>query len=124
MNLNTLVLIVGLIGTCGSIFYTAGQQTKRIDEIEAWQDRHDELHKEAAASYAARLAAIDGRVEANASEARRIENLTYRTTVLEQNQAATQRSLSELKDQLNTLGGDIRVIREILERVGQAQIRK
>ena len=117
LNLHTVVLLVGLVATIGGAFYTAGQQAKRVDGIDERIDGHDNLHKEKGAEFAAKFADVYARLRAVDAEARRIENLSYRTTVLEQGAENTQRALGEVKEQLNTLSADIRVMREILTRM-------
>lgn len=121
LNLNTVVLVVGLLGTIGGAFYTAGQQAKRVDNIDAWVQGHEDLHKAKGAEFSAKFADIYARFRTNDQELQRIENLSYRTTVLEQGAANTQRALSEVKDQLNTLSADIRVMREILTRMDKGR---
>jgi hypothetical protein len=117
LNLNTIVLIVGLVATIGGAFYTAGQQSKRVDEIDKWRSDHEVLHREVGADIAGKFADVYARIRANDAETRRIENLSYRTTVLEQGAESTQQALGEVKEQLNTLSADIRVMREILTRM-------
>lgn len=117
LNLNTVVLLVGLLGTIGGAFYTAGQQAKRVDNIDSWITGHEDTHKTTAAEFAGKFADIYARFRTSDQELQRVENLSYRTTVLEQGAANTQRALSDVKDQLNTLSADIRVMREILTRM-------
>lgn len=124
LNLNTLVLIVGLVATIGGAFYTAGLQAKRVDNIDEWVDAHGETHRVKDAEFAAKFADIYARFRTYDQELQRIENLSYRTTVLEQGAASTRQALGEVKDQLSTLSADIRVMREILTRMDKARVVK
>lgn len=47
---------------------------------------------------------------------RKYENLAYRITVQEQGSQTLARSVEELKAAVNSQSGDIRVMREILQR--------
>lgn len=117
VNLNTIALLLTLVVSVGGGFYFAGQQTKRLDGLDTWVERHDQLQATRSADMAAKFADANARITSNQVEARKIDNLAYRTTVLEQGAANTQKSLGDLKEQLGSLSADIRVVREILQRM-------
>lgn len=138
-NLNTIIMVIGFIigilvyGITIGIFVSKTQEadTKfsreiaRIDERsnqrrseteQRWRD-HDQLHKDRAADNAAKAAKDEERFRNIENEVRKIDQLTYRLTVQEQGAANLTKSVEELKVTVNGQASDLRVIREILQRL-------
>jgi uncharacterized coiled-coil protein SlyX len=97
-NLNTFVLLVGLVFTFGKVFYDVGQAASDIGAIVAGNAHRD-----------AKIVALE-------QDTRQLDNLAYRMAVQEQGTTTLSRSVEELKNTMNTLGADIRVMKEILTR--------
>ncbi len=142
-NLNTIIMLVGFligiltwgvsigifIGKVNEIDARFTREIARIDDRseqrrlengQRWRD-HDQLHKDRAAENAAVDAKNDERIRGLETEARKLENLTYRVTVLEQSGANLTKSVEELKSALNSQASDIRIIKEIVEQMREAQ---
>jgi len=59
----------------------------------------------------------DARISTVEADVRKYDNLVYRITVVEQTNAAVTQKLDDLQQAVNTQSGDIRVMREILQRL-------
>lgn len=116
-NLNTIVTLVGFAGgliAWGATLGTFSADMKSletklgtyINERSVSDSRVDEWRK-----------GVDG-------ETRKIDNLSYRVTVVEQNAAQANQSLQELKAVVNGQAADIKVMRVILEQMREAQFQK
>lgn len=119
-NVTTVIALVMFLVSIGGWFYTVGRgaenlQSERV-RVDTWIANHEQLHKDRLATVSAIEARVDQRLSALEVTARKQENIEYRVTVVEQGSANLARSVEELKATVNTLGTDIRVIREILER--------
>ena len=55
------------------------------------------------------------------SEVRKIDQLSYRVTVTEQATTSTATAIKELQSLVSQQAGDIKVVREILQRIEAAQ---
>lgn len=112
-NITTVVALVLFVATAGGWFYANGQTNQKF---ESWVANHEQLHKDRQAVVTADTARHDTRLGAIETALRKVDNLEYRMTVQEQGSANLARSVEELKATVNSLGTDIRVIREIVER--------
>lgn len=99
VNVNTLVNVLGFLIVIASMGASWGQLTGRLDEQDRVVTRHG------------------AQIENLRGEIGKIDNLTYRVTIVEQSQSDLARSVTELKDLVNGQGTDLRVIREVLNRV-------
>ena len=112
-----LTLLVSLVG------WTASAATFRasVDEMgrkyDGWIANHEQMHKDRLATVTGIEARTDQRIASLEEEVRKIDGLAYRLTVQEQGSANLARSVEELKTSVNSLGTDIRVMREILQRL-------
>lgn len=84
---------------------------------------HEQYHKERLAE----VKSVEGRTEERfrsiESEVRKIDNLTYRTAAAEQTTATTSAAIKDLQSLVSAQSGDIKVIREILQRLEAGQRR-
>lgn len=96
-----------------------------IDRVEREQGArwtaHDALHKDRLADVKANEARTDERFKAIEGEVRKIERLDYRLTVTEQTSNTTANAIKELQSTLSETSGDLKVVREILQRIEAAQ---
>lgn len=99
INVNTLVNVLGFLIVIAGMGASWGQLTGRLDEYDRVATRHG------------------AQIENLRSEIGKIDNLAYRVTVVEQSQSELARSVKELKDLVNGQGTELRVIREVLNRV-------
>jgi hypothetical protein len=119
-NLNTLVLLGGIVVGLASTAFTWGTFANRLENADAkttdWITRHENLHRERQSQIQTADARLDVRITQLEGEARKIENLGYRITVAEQSNINTGKSIEQLTKTVNEQSTDIRVMREIIER--------
>ncbi|MGF0540581.1 hypothetical protein ACQQ2Q_21510 [Agrobacterium sp. ES01] len=120
-NLNTVLQLVTLtITLVGGV--TVWVNTRRdIDELQSWKTGHESYHKECLAELKAGDARTEERFRGIEADVRKLtsqsENMAYRMTVVEQSSANVAQSIKELQAQVSQSSGDIRVIKEILQRI-------
>lgn len=95
-------------------------EQRRTDSENRWR-AHDELHKERSTENAAVFGKTDQRIDQLEAATREIDNIKYRTTVLEQGAANTTKAIEELKMLVNNQASDTRVIKQILEQMQRSQ---
>ncbi|MVA27835.1 hypothetical protein V6582_02505 [Agrobacterium vitis] len=107
-NLTTLVSIIAGGG------YAWAQTNSDIDELKRWR-----------VAVEGRLGNADGKIEerfkVNEVELRKLDNLSYRVTVAEQSATSISQAIKELQITASGQSGDLRVMREILQRIEAAQ---
>ncbi|MCR6673214.1 hypothetical protein [Devosia ginsengisoli] len=102
-NINTIVSVVGFAITLVGLAVAYGQFMAEVS-----QTRTD---------FIAYRDATNLRISAVETAARQIDNLTYRLGAAETTNAAISRGLSDLQSAVAQQSGDIRVVREILQRI-------
>lgn len=107
INLSTLALAVGLIGSIGGLFYQTAQFKTSVEAT--------------AAAQAAWQARAEERMTSLEATAAKYDNLAYRLTLQEQGAANFAKALEDVRTALNAQSTDIRVIREILTRLDTAR---
>lgn len=132
--INTVLILAALIG----LIWKGGAYTQQveaditknaagIDRVEREQGArwtaHDALHKDRLAEVKANEARTDERFKAIEGEVRKIERLDYRLTVTEQTSNTTANAIKELQSTLSETSGDLKVVREILQRLEAGQRR-
>lgn len=130
--INTVLIVAALIG----LIWKGGAYTQQveaditknaagIDRVEREQGArwtaHDALHKDRLADVKANEARTDERFKAIEGEVRKIERLDYRLTVTEQTSNTTANAIKELQSTLSETSGDLKVVREILQRIEAGQ---
>lgn len=124
-NLNTVIQLVTLaLMLIGGV--TVWVNTRRdTDDLMAWRTAHELVHKERLAEVKAIEAGMReqlrvGEMKDNEFD-RKLDNLTYRVTVAEQSAVTITSSIKDLQAGQNKQGGDIQVVKEILQRMEAAQ---
>lgn len=112
INWNTLISLGGFIIMIGGFVWAGGAFTARSTALEA-------TVLENAIELREKQKALETRTAVLESENRKLDNLQYRLSVVEQNNADTFRNLSELVKSQNDLSSDMKVVREILSRLDQ-----
>ena len=92
-------------------------KSRDIEELQGWRTAIEQDRKERSAEYRATIAKLEERVKGTEKDLGKLDNLTYRLTLAEQSTATTATAMKELQDSLNDMNGDIRVMREILQRL-------
>ncbi len=123
-NLNTIIQIITLIGMCVGGVAIWVDKSRDIEELQAWRTAIEQDRKEKSAEYRANMAKLEERVKGTEKDIGKIDNLQYRLTVAEQSTATTATAMKELQDSLNDMNGDIRVMREILQRLDNVNGRR
>ena len=120
-NLNTLNQIGTLITMIVGGVALWVDKSRDIDELERWRQGHEQYHKERLAEVKATEARSEVRFRGLESAVRKIDNLEYRVTVTEQSTASIAATLKEVQTLLSDQSGDIKVVREILQRIEASQ---
>jgi len=105
--------------------YIWANTERDIDELQAWKVSHELLHNERLADVKAIEARQDERVKGIEADVRKLfsasDNLAYRVTANEQATSNTSHTVSKIQDTLAQLGGDMRLVMKILQRIEAAQ---
>lgn len=91
-NINTIVLLGGFALTLGGLVVSSGMFIQRSNYLET-------------------------RVESLEVQVRKIDTMDYRLTAAENSGASVSRSLDELRAAVAQQSGDLKVVREILQRL-------
>lgn len=102
-NINTIISVAGFVLTLAGGVYAYGQLTSQVAYTEQ--------------QLAAYKSATDVRVAAIELSTRQIDALAFRMTAAESTNAAISRGLADLQAAVSQQSGDIRVVREILQRI-------
>lgn len=105
INFNTILNLTTLVGMISGGAWIWANTTRDIEELQAANIRTEERFRN---------------IE---TEVRKIDNLSYRITLTEQSTTSTATAIEELKDGFSQQSGDLKVIREILQRIEAAQRR-
>ncbi|MGH6773135.1 hypothetical protein [Brucella tritici] len=108
---------------------TNASEIQRVDreQIAKWEARADADQKREAegkaieARYDERLKNVEGDVRKLATVS---DNLSYRLTTNEQQQSSTLQTVKEIQSTQSGQGGDLKVIKEILQRLEASQRRR
>lgn len=124
-NLNTVVMTIGFAGGLVAWGVTWGSFTSEVRALDqrtaVWATNHDNYHKDRLAEVKIRDGRIDADIATLKDDIKQIDNIAYRVTVVEQGQQATTKSIDELKIAISQQATDIRIVREILEQLREAQ---
>jgi len=124
-NLNTLIQLVTLLGMCVGGVAIWIDKSRDIEELQTWRAGHDQYHKERLAEVKAGEGRTEERFRSLEADGRKatsmLENLSYRVTVTEQTTTSTATAIKELQNLVSQQAGDIKVVREILQRIEAGQ---
>lgn len=113
-NLNTIINIVTLATVAGGGVALWVNRSRDVDELQKWQTEQVQSNKDTSGA----TKAIEERVGKVESQ---VESLGYRVTLGEQSNASTTSSIKEVQSTLNLQSGDLRVVKEILQRIEATQ---
>lgn len=102
-NINTIISVLGFALTLVTLGVAYGQLTQQAVETAKSLDDY--------------RATTDLRLSKLETETRQIDNLAFRLTAAESSNATVSRALDELQATVSQQSGDLRVIREILQRI-------
>ena len=117
INLNTVLQLISILGVLAGGIYVWTNTTRDIEELQRWRAGHEQYHKERLAE----VKAMEGRTEERfrnlEGEVRKIDGLSFRIAATEQSAASTAAAIKDLQTLVSAQSGDIKVIREILQRI-------
>lgn len=120
-NVTTVIALMLFVATVVGWGQSYGRFSQRVDVLEreatAWRENHLQFHRERAQDNTATDTRLDERLKHLESQARSIDNLTYRMTVQEQGTTNLTAAVAELRQIINDVTGDIRLIREVVTRM-------
>lgn len=102
-NINTYVSIGGFVILLAGMVYTEGQSSQKLQST-----------VDAFASY---QTDTDNRIAQIEAQTRQLDSLAYRIGAAEASNAAVSRIMSDLQASVAQQSGDIKVVREILQRL-------
>ncbi len=125
VNLNTFIQIFTLISmTVGGVAIWV-DKSRDIEDLQAWRASHETLHKDRLVEVKAMEARVEERFRGLEADSRKVasqvDNLAYRVTVTEQTTTSTAMAIKELQSLVSQQAGDIKVVREILQRIEAGQ---
>lgn len=124
-NLNTVIQLITLVGMIIGGVTIWVDKSRDIEELQAWRAGHDQYHKERLAEVKAGEGRTEERFRSLEADGRKatsmLENLSYRVTVTEQTTTSTATAIKELQNLVSQQAGDIKVVREILQRIEAGQ---
>jgi hypothetical protein len=120
-NLNTVIQLVTLVGMIIGGVTIWVDKSRDIEELQTWRTGHEQYHKERLAEVKAGEGRAEERFRSIESEVRKIDQLSYRVTVTEQTTTSTATAIKELQNLVSQQAGDIKVVREILQRIEAGQ---
>ncbi|MGV2130864.1 hypothetical protein ACQZ4Q_09530 [Agrobacterium vitis] len=113
-NINTWINLTTLVSIIAGGGYAWAQTNSDIDELKRWR-----------VAVEGRLGNADGKIEerfkVNEVELRKLDNLAYRIDVAERSATSISAAIKELQITASGQSGDLRVMREILQRIEAAQ---
>ncbi|PDT82950.1 hypothetical protein [Sinorhizobium sp. BJ1] len=120
-NLNSILNLITLIGMIGGGGWIWANTTRDIEELQTWRTSVEQTQKDRLAESRERDGRTDERFRGLEAEVRKIDNLTYRVTITEQSTATITSAIKDLQTLLNQQSGDLKVVREILQRIEASQ---
>ncbi|KTR08558.1 hypothetical protein NS365_01075 [Aureimonas ureilytica] len=118
-NVQTVIAVGAVAFAAASTFFTTGYKIERLEEFkvahEAYHDKRANELAELAGRNDQRFAGIDAQL-------RRVDELTFRVARADESISSTKEAIGKLEGTVNSLISDIRVMREILERMDSRRI--
>lgn len=106
-NLNTVIQIITLVTMAGGGVAIWVNRSRDVDELQTWRVVQTTAQKD--------LETRVGTVE------KLTDNLSYRMTIGEQSNVQTATSIRDVQTSLNQQSGDLKVVKEILQRIEATQ---
>lgn len=120
-NLNTILQLISLTTFAATGIWVWANTTRDIEDLQRWRLGHEAYHKERLAEVKAMEGRTEERFRTIEAEVRKIDGLAYRIGAAEQSMATTAAAIRDLQDLVSAQSGDIKVIREILQRIEAGQ---
>ncbi|MXN46042.1 hypothetical protein GR138_12660 [Shinella kummerowiae] len=124
-NLNTVIQLVTLVGMIIGGVTIWVDKSRDIEDLQTWRTGHEQYQKERLAEVKAGEGRTEERFRSLEADGRKatsmLENLSYRVTVTEQTTTSTATAIKELQNLVSQQAGDIKVVREILQRIEAGQ---
>ncbi|KQU79317.1 hypothetical protein ASD00_36280 [Ensifer sp. Root31] len=114
-NLNTIIQLVTLVCMFAGGVAIWVEKSRDIEELQNWHAGHELLHKERLVEVKAVEARNEERFRSLEADVRKIENLTYRVTIMEQFSGSTTTAIKDLQSLVSQQSGGLKVMREILQ---------
>ncbi|WP_062222260.1 hypothetical protein [Aureimonas sp. D3] len=118
-NVQTVIAVGAVAFAAASTFFTTGYKIERLEEFkaahEAFHDKRANELAELAGRNEQRFAGIDAQL-------RRLDELTFRVARADESISSTKEAIGKLEGTVNSLTSDIRVMREILERMDSRRL--
>lgn len=133
INWNTYISLAGFIFLIGANLIGFGEFRARVGELDrkiltleenvvTWRVSHMDYHRERATEIATTNNRFDSRISTIESRLQELNTLVFRVQTLEAGAASLTRSIGDLTAAISTLTGDIRVIREGIDKLEQRQV--
>lgn len=127
-NLNTLISAITLfVMVAGWVYYWANT-VRDIEELKEWRDTHEKTVENRLSESREQRGQTEARVRAAETKAiemeRRVDQTVYRVTVLETSLSTQQEQQQKLTEVLSELQGDMKVVRELVQRMDAANKRR
>lgn len=123
-NLNTFISLTTLAGMVVGGGYYWANTVRDIDQLKQWQGSHDQYHRERLVETQQLRGQNEERFKIGeknmATLERKQDQMEYRLTVVEQQAVTQNQSMEGLKSDFNDVKGDIKVMREILQRIDKS----
>lgn len=123
-NLNTLLQLITLFSVLVGGVTVWVNTSRDIQDLEAWRTAHEQHHRERNAEVRSIEARYDERMKKLESDLQRlqgsVEHLNFRLSANEAATASTTEAVKNVQDAMVRQGGDIQVIKEILQRLERA----
>lgn len=127
-NLNTVISAITLfVMVAGWVYYWANT-VRDIEELKEWRGAHEKTVETRLAESREQRGQTEARVRAAETKAiemeRRVDQTVYRVTVLETSLSTQQEQQQKLTEVLSDLQGDMKVVRELVQRMDAANKRR
>ncbi|AVA20689.1 hypothetical protein NXC24_CH01022 [Rhizobium sp. NXC24] len=112
-NINTLVGILSIASSVGMGVWVTANKSRDIEDLQGWRKDFIVLTEATSARVDQRLQAIETRQSTAEGD---IKTLGFRMSASEQSVGSVLASIKDLTSSVNELNGDVKVVREILQR--------
>ncbi len=118
-NVQTVIAVGAVAFAAASTFFTTGYKIERLEEFKA---THEAYHKERSNELAELAGRNEQRFAGIDAQLRRVDELTFRVARADESISSTKEAIGKLEGTVNSLTSDIRVMREILERMDSRRL--
>lgn len=112
-NINTVVGMLSIVSSIGMGVWVTANKSRDIEELQNWRKDYIVQSEANAARFDQRLKTVEDKQAVGEGD---VKALTYRMGTNEQNVGTVLASIKDLSSNVNELTGDVKVVREILQR--------